>query len=1164
MRSLFLILALISSPLAAQIPKPTDAPAPLAPAASAKAATLPPGFRIELLAAEPLVREPSGMCWDERGHLFVCELHGYNLEGQYDIDELNKTGKLDRVVRRVQADPKFVEAAKQGQYGTVKLLTDSKGDGVLDKVTVFADHLPASYGIVPARKGIIVIGSPDITYLADRDGDGIAEVREVLYTGFTHELMERRINGPVWGPDGWIYVGRGGGGGTITGPFLKSPVVLPNTDFRIKADGTAIEPISGSTKTIGMAMTGLGDRYVISTATPALFVPPIDWRYLARNPFAAASMPEININTDQRCYPTSEAHPWRKIRAEDPGFGKFYEKRYGVTESAANGYFTSLCSNMVYRDTALPGLKGQLFGCEPAQNLITRGILGRKDGLPTFHRVPGEEAREFLASKDIWFHPIALATAPDGSIVIADYYREIIEDYSAIPRYLQQQYGLMNGENHGRVWRITHKDQLKTPPADMSKLTAEQLANEVASPHQWRRDTARRLLLEQQNHTAVKTLLTLSPEDPESLLNVLYTLDGLGELKSSQVEPLLAHTNPALRVQGLHFAERWLNHSPSLLEKCLAMASDTDPAVVLQLALTLGESRDPRVLPLLARLARERGKQKWLSNAILSSLAGRAGGMLCELIREPARIGEAAVLLGPLAGGVAARHDSTELSEVLVALGQLSDPKLLKDCIYGLKQSIKKPIPIVLSDEAKAALKQIAAHPQVEIRASGEYLLVALKLETTQQRTSRLAAATQTMNDHQATANARSAAVAQLAFERDADVTAILLAAVPSSTPPLRDAILNALFAQRDRQIMTLEALEAKKFPASLLTALQRAALLDSPDALIRDRAKLIFQSLTTVSDETVRQYVAALANKRDIVRGGQVFRDKCAVCHQAHGYGVAVGPNLSSEFQRAEEIIIKDILAPSAVISPGFSTYSVETAAGEVFNGVLAAESASSVTLRIAEGKEQVILRRDIERIKALGTSLMPDDLTKTLTPQDVADVIAWLRNPPSKVMLLDENPAILKAFNDDKGQASFITTDKFTGTMSLQVTPLQVVATKIPGWDFRIRKDPGPGEYRYLRFAWKTVAGDGVLIELAADGKWPLAKSPTRRYFSGKNTSGWQATPVSDKPPREWTLVTVDLWKDFGDFKLTGFAPTAMGGPALFDSIELLRADDAAPKGK
>ena len=150
-------------------------------------------------------------------------------------------------------------------------------------------------------------------------------------------------------------------------------------------------------------------------------------------------------------YPISKPHPWRTRRAEDPGFAKFYTDRYGVAESAPSGYFTSCCAPLVYQDSLLPGLKGQLLACEPAQNLIHRSTIERNNFRLELRRAKGEEKSEFLTTTDAWFHPIALSHGPDGAVWITDFYREIIEDYSAIPRYLQQQYGLTNGTDRGRI-----------------------------------------------------------------------------------------------------------------------------------------------------------------------------------------------------------------------------------------------------------------------------------------------------------------------------------------------------------------------------------------------------------------------------------------------------------------------------------------------------------------------------------------------------------------------------------------------------------------------------------------------------------------------------------------------------------------------------------------
>src|SRR5258708_31970738 len=124
----FAVLLLVGVVALAQIPKPTDAPKPMPPDQSAAAFKLPDGFRMEVVASEPLIASPSAVCWDERGRMFVSELHGYNLAGQLDIEELNRTGKLDTQVRRVQADEKFKRPAQSATFGVVKLLRDTNVD----------------------------------------------------------------------------------------------------------------------------------------------------------------------------------------------------------------------------------------------------------------------------------------------------------------------------------------------------------------------------------------------------------------------------------------------------------------------------------------------------------------------------------------------------------------------------------------------------------------------------------------------------------------------------------------------------------------------------------------------------------------------------------------------------------------------------------------------------------------------------------------------------------------------------------------------------------------------------------------------------------------------------------------------------------------------------
>ena len=1155
---LFLLLASVAS---GQIPEPDDAPQPVAAEQAANQFKLPDGLRMELVASEPLIREPSGVCWDQQGRLFVCELHGYNLDGQIDIDELNKTGKLDKEVRRLFVPEHIEEAAKAGTYGTVKQLTDTDGDGRMDKANVWADRIPACFGICPARDGIIVVCAPDIMFLADRDGDGQAEVQEVLFTGFSTGVLDRRMGNPQWGLDDWIYVGRCHGDTTITGPYLAQAVELPNTDFRIQADGSAIEPISGAVSGLGFTFTESGDRFVSSVGWPAHLVTPLPWHALARNPYVVSPPLTVEVFPDRRVYPTSKPHPWRTQRAEDPGFSKFYTDRYGIAESAPSGYFTSCCAPLVYQDDFLPGLQGHLLACEPAQNLIHRSTIRRANLRLELRRKPGEEKSEFLTTTDSWFHPIALSHGPDGAVWIVDFYREIIEDYSAIPRYLQQQYGLTNGKDRGRIWRLVAEEKKPVPSFDMSRLSPQELVAEVASKIFWRRQTAKRLLAEGRMENAVADLEKLARQsnEPAVVITTLHTLEGLGKVSPDLLIALLSHQDTGVRRGALQIAEQVFNDKPEVLSTALTLADDNEPIVRLQLALSLGAAADERSMPVLVQLSRRDGADSWLSTAILSALAQRSGEMLTQLLREPAELGQATMMLEPLCSAIAARREPSELSQALVQIAAIQDESLQLVCLSGIQSAFREAAMVALDDSAKKSVDLLATSHNAEVRSHGRLLVRLLRLESSADRMSRLDLARKQLQDVSLNADARAIAVDELAAEDDVSVAETLLDVLPSATPVLRQSILDAIFSRRDRIPNLLDAIEEGVIPSTAFSAVQRGLLLADKDPAISSRAKKLLTTDDAASLENFPRYAAALQEPRDVNHGFQVFQQTCGTCHQAHGTGIAVGPDLSSEFQRAEETIIKDILAPSQSISTGYMTYAVLTVSGRVLTGQLASESPTSITLKQQEGKQQVILRKEIDELKVSPVSMMPANLIETLSPQDVADVIAWLRQPRDQVVLLDDNERLGLALSEGAGTVEFTTSDKFSGETSLRVTPPQRYSSKIEGWGFRIREKPVVGEYRYIRFAWKSAHASGVMLELADDGQWPPAEKPLRRYFAGKNLTGWEAVEVASSLPEDWTIVTRDLWKDFGDFTLTGFAPTAMGGPALFDRVELLRAIDA-----
>ncbi len=1056
---LFYALTLLCVSAFAQIPAPTDAPKPRTPEQSAAAFKLPPGFRMEVVASDPLLASPSGICWDERGRMFVSELHGYNLAGQLDIEELNKSGKLDTQVRRVQAHAKHKHAAERGTFGVIKLLADTDGDGRMDKATVFATNLPPAYGLVPARGGVIVACAPHILFFADRDGDGVAETRETLFTGFGTGELERGINAPQWGADGWIYFGRGWPGGPITGPKLAKPVTLPGSDFRIRADGSAIEPVTGQTHTFGFTFTETGDRFTVTTTT-SFHVAPLPWHYLARNPDVATGTPQTGVG-DRRAYSLSKPHPWRQKRADDPAYFQYYKSRYGAAESEADGWFTAACGPLLYQDHALPGLHGHYFLCEPSGNLIHRALVVPDGPALTLRRAVGEEKSEFAATTDQWSHPMHLLHGPDGAIWVVDYYREIIEDYSAIPRHLQQQYGLYAGHDRGRIYRLTHAQMAPATAADMSKLDATALASETASPLLWRRQTAQRLLVERNDRTAAQAVKARlgGRNAAASLITALRTLDQLNALEPADLQPFLGRPEEAVRVHALQLADRWLarDEGRSLLDAVLtAAAIETSPRVQLQFALSLGESRDPRASAMLARYARERLGVRWMDSAILSSLHQRGGEMLAELLRVP---GESAPLLNRLAQAIAARRDEAELARTLNALTsspEVAQATVLNGLAVGRKNAPRKP----LADKfARASLAKLAANPT---------------------------------------------------------------AAVRNATRALEDTFVPA-------------ASEGETFTGPAVAA------------------------ITEISDATFRKFTAALTGPRDAKRGHEIFNLACATCHRIGKEGHEFGPDLLGELGVAEETLVRHMLLPNERIRPGYETTVVNTRDGASVVGLLKDDGATSLTLAQPNGVEQVLLRKDVTGVRRVAGSLMPS-FAEALTPADLASLLTWLRSnlradAGERAVLFDEEPGFAPLLKEESGTATIESAGAASGKLCLRITPPQRASAKIPGWDYRIVEKPAaPNEFRYLRLAWRA-SGAGVMIELARSGQWPKAEDQNGRYFAGRNTTAWQAREVSSKVPREWDTVTLDLWKDSGTFTLTGLAPTAMGGDAWFDRIELLR---------
>jgi putative membrane-bound dehydrogenase-like protein len=1015
---------------AGKIPPATDAPKPLTPEESRRRFQLPPGFRVELVGAEPQLAEPNGMAFDARGRLYVCELHGYNRDGYYDILELNKTGVLDTEVRRIPASKKAQELADKETYSTIKLLEDTDGDGRMDRVTVFADRLPPCYGLVAARDGVIALCVPDILYLADTKGDGKANVRETLFTGFGVGEIWTRISNPRWGIDNWIYAASGASSaGTIRGPHLPAPVRLGNTGFRFKADGSRLEPVSGGTSGYGLAQDNWGDRLLCTNQQHALFVAPLPYQALARNPYSPSLDPVVNIcayGHPAKLFPTSKPDPWRLKRGQQAEWVKFY----GAAETTA-GLFTSACAPVIYQADLFPEpYRGQHFSCEPAQNLVHRCVLEPKGAGLVARRA--EEGKEFLTSTDQWFRPVNLHVGPEGALYVVDMYREIIEDYSAIPRYLQQQYveGLKNGYDKGRIWRIVPDKKVPRSP-NLARASGAELVTELASANVWRRQTAQRLLVERGDVSVAPRLADLAVKGaaPQARLHALYTLAGLSRLQPSLIERALGDEHYGVRREALVLAEPMLDKEPALLTKALALVTDPHAKVRLQLAFSLGESRDARVLQVLAALARGEGADPWMRVALLSAVPDRAG-RLAALLVEPGDRDPVPPLLRPLAAVVGARNQGAEVADLLRLVAGLKHERaaaVQEQVLTGLAEglgraAVKKPV----ATAGQQALEQLLQSASGTVKKQALHVAGLLKLKEARVLREARAAALKTALDSDRSLPERLEAVGLLTEVPAAELTSLrallgarqpielqlatvkVLAAADGEesapllfggwagySPRMQAAVIDALCGRQDRLPALLDAIDKRVVEPSSLPPLRQAQLLENPNAAIRARAKKLLASRASSDDrqQVLKRYQPALKLPRDSKRGKVVFEQQCMKCHQLKGQGFAVGPDLAALQNRPDESLLVDILDPSSTITVGYRTYTVISKAGKVYTGTLAAETATSVTLRREQGAEDVILRKDIDEMVASAKSLMPEGIEKEISPQDMAHLIGYLR---------------------------------------------------------------------------------------------------------------------------------------------------------------------------
>jgi len=578
----------------AVVPRELIPPAPvLTPDEELKSFKLQPGFRAELVAAEPLVHDPIQIAFDPKGRLWVLEMSGF-------MPNPDAIGEFEKV-------------------GRVAVLDDKDGDGRMDHRTVFLDGLVLPRAIALVRDGILVAEPPVLWFCRDTDGDDKCDEKTEVAKDYATQAdpklgsranPEHASNGLLSAIDNWIYSAN------------------HTTRFR-SVDGEIWrrEPTVFRGQW-GISQDNFGRLFYNSNEDP-LRADLVPSAYLSRNPHLRKPAGlNVQLYEDKTVWP---------IRV-NPGVNRGYRKGQ-LRPDGTLATFTAACAPLVYRGDNFPADHvGDVFVCEPSANLVRRFAVA-DDGV----RLQATNAcgkSEFLASTDERFRPVNLANGPDGCLYVVDFYRGIIQHRIYLTSYLRGQSldrGLDKPTGLGRIFRIVSDSKKPGPKPQLDRNYTPRLIKSLSHPNGWWRDTAQRLLVEQQDPKATATLKQLARVGTEPLgrLHALWTLEGCQQLDPATLQAALADTRPEIRSAAIRLSETSLKNHPGLLNAVLALVEDPEERVRLQLALTLGEVKDARAATALAALLARHPGNPYLRDAVLTGVPGRELEMLEGLLGNP-------------------------------------------------------------------------------------------------------------------------------------------------------------------------------------------------------------------------------------------------------------------------------------------------------------------------------------------------------------------------------------------------------------------------------------------------------------------------------------------------------------------------------------------------
>ncbi len=961
------LVGLLSAPLLAykEVPPPAKVvlPRALSPAESLAAIAVPPGLEVELVAAEPQVRDPVDVTWGADGRMWVVEMADY----PNGMDGKGKPG------------------------GRIRVLESTRGDGRYDRMTLFADGLSFPNSVMPWRNGVLVTSIPHLLYLEDTDGDGRADRRTVLYSGLGEGNQQHLVNGFQWSLDGSLHMANGDSGGKVTSPQMPAVIELGRRDFRIWPDTGRAELLAGHSQ-VGRNRDDWGSWFGCNNSNP-IWHYALEERYLRRNPHLAppnGTVAVASVPGAARIFPRSETF----ARFNDPhGFN----------------HITSACGVMIYRDDWL-GVEyaGNVFVGEPVHNLVHREVVRPAGTTFKSERAAGEQTSEFFASKDLWSRFVAIRGGPDGALYIVDMYRLVIEHPKWIPDAWQKQLGdVRAGENAGRIYRVRPKGATLRPVPRLDRADAAGLVAALDHPSGLVRDLAQQQLTWRREQAAAPALARLAAESarPQARAQALWSLATLGGLTPAAVERALVDPHPGVRRQAVRLSEEFAaTGSAGLLERVAALADDADAQVRMQVAYTLGEWPAPAAGAALARLLRG-SDDRFLRAAAMSSALVHADTLLAELgaggrsadplFIEIAAVTENARALTTLLEDIAKAGAGADERQAFVTLGLLLDwLQRNNKTLAQLHASGGAPLAAALTGAdrvfaaARVAAANSAAAPAVRLAAVNVLGRGRTQVTEDVETLARLLAPAVPVD-------LQLAAIGSLGRINRPTVPEKLLAGWNGHSGAVRAAILDLLTSRLAWAHVLLDRAEQDRTMLAQIGPARRAALTQSSNPKVAERAaKILNAGMDGDRQRVIDRYQAAVEKRPgDPAKGATVFAQACSACHAFGAVpGRAIGPDLAVVKDRSAPYLLAHILDPNRAVEDRYVFYTASTLDGRTVAGMVTGEAGNSLTLVGLDGAEQTILRNEVRSLVSSGRSLMPEGLESAIDETAMADLLAFL----------------------------------------------------------------------------------------------------------------------------------------------------------------------------